>query len=474
MCYRLLIALLLLHLCGCGIASLPELPEKDWIDAGGEKNSLSSGTSTKGTSLYDSEKIYSFKDVVYLAMQQSPLVARGSINLSLQQIAKRDAQWRYLPELHLIYVISNNVTKYNEGTQYAGRKYGETEYQLSFSGYFNNPINTFFAVKAQNELEKIAISTQEKAISECIQEIAAIFLTIEFKENTITLLNNLKSTGKKKKEIASVKATYSTDLFNQVSVNEDFEGDVNLRLREAETELRLQRLRLKRLVGVDYSLALNIDAHSVHDVIDTFQPEGMTWQTCWEHTTDSYLLRQQIRLENANILVAWAQYVPNVGININDSPPKGQAQYQEAETDQFLHLTLDFPLLDWGRRLRMAETARANKRLRRLDELERRRDYGLRWQELEQELALARARREQRNRAAANAAQRVRAVEAAYTNGVTDLAAVEAFRQTALENSLAALAADYGVAVAKLRWMHHAAALGDKFLSKPDGGGGEQ
>ena len=60
-------------------------------------------------------------------------------------------------------------------------------------------------------------------------------------------------------------------------------------------------------------------------------------------------------------MVAWAQYIPDMSIQINNSPPAGQYQPVSGQEDTFLHLTFDFPLLDWGRRYRGVQTARMQK-----------------------------------------------------------------------------------------------------------------
>ena len=72
-------------------------------------------------------------------------------------------------------------------------------------------------------------------------------------------------------------------------------------------------------------------------------------------------------------------------------------------------MTLGFPLLDWGRRYRDAQQARARKRQSRLDEIIRRQEYQQRWFTAEEQLSLGRARLRQREHAEQSAAKRLQA-----------------------------------------------------------------
>ena len=51
--------------------------------------------------------------------------------------------------------------------------------------------------------------------------------------------------------------------------------------------------------------------------------------------------------------------IPSImSIALNNNPPAGQYQPTSGTEDTFLHLTFDFPLIDWGRRYRGVQTAR--------------------------------------------------------------------------------------------------------------------
>lgn len=445
---------------------LPSLPQKNWL----EKRNADAGK--KELAFYSPEKKHSFTDLVFMAIQQSPVIARGNINLEVQKISSNDAKWRYLPEMHLLYTISSNITKYNSNNKLKSSDYGQSSYQVAFSGVFNNPVATYFSVQAQDDMMKVAITTQRKAIGEIIRAIADCLLLMELKEQTVKYLEELLVVAQRQNAAAVTREAEQANILNPSSLTEDFVQDVTLRIRTAKTELTLQRSQLKQLVGIDITQKLDVDTHSVYAVLDTFNPQGLDWQEFWKKTEDRYLLRQQVRLEEANVMLAWAQYMPNISIALNENEPSGQEKPYGGKTDTFAHITFDMPILDWGHRYRMAAISSARKRQNQYDEIQRQREYGQRWISMEQELILAKARFEQREHAVDSAQRRYEAIDIAFKNGTADIATVASFQQTELERRLAMLMARYDVARVRLAWMHLAAGLTYYFLG--DSGNGEQ
>lgn len=414
---------------------------------------------------YQPDKILSFKDLVYLAIQSSPVISQGRINLEVQQISRKDAMWRYLPEMHLLYTISNNITKYNESQM--GKfddTYGKTQYQVSFTGVFNNPVATYFSVQAQDELMQVAVSTQRKAISECILNIANMLLLIELKEKSIDSLKKMLTLAERRRDFEQTRQRFTPNIYAQAAPSEEALQDIRLRLRTVEMELALSRSRLKLLVGIDVTKSLKVNPDGVHEMLAAFSPQNLDWQSCWEQTEDRYLLRQQVRLEEANVYLAWAQYVPNISMVLNENPPNGQSQAAGAQTDQFFHLTFDFPLLDWGHRYRMAAVSSAKRRQRMLDEIQNQREYGQRWVTMEQQLLLAQARAEQRAFADQAAQKNFAAMQIAFDHGTVGLDALVNAQQNGIEKALLAHQSTYDAAKAKLDWMFFSAELTKFFL----------
>lgn len=443
----------------------PELPRKDWL---GEDKPA---PEQKVAPIYSPEKKLSFTDLVYLAIQQSPVLERSSVNMDIQQIALTSARWKALPEVHLIAVVSNNLTQYNKGklNKNAQKDYGKTKYQISYTGVFNNPVATYFDVQAQKELMSIAIATHKKAIGKCINEIADLLVQIRAKEAVLASLKTSLEIARRNKGYADASSAFKTDIWNGPDAQEDIVREKTLQVDTAHMELTILRNQLKLLVGVDRNQQLQLDTDSVVSAINSFASEQLSWEECWEKSTERYLLAQQVRLHDAGIMLAWAQYVPNISFVVNESPPNGQAQPSNAETDQFLHISLNFPLLDWGLRYRNAEQSRAKKRQSRLDEIIKRREYQQRWFMAEDQLILARARLRQCEHAQSSAEKRLTAVQTSYDHGGSGMPELSRAQQSVQEARMARVNAEAAMLRNQLAWLDLSQSMQNSFLDNASG-----
>lgn len=443
----------------------PELPRRDWL--GEEKPA----TDQSVAPIYSPDKKLSFNDLVYLAIQQSPVLERSSVNMDIQQIALTSSRWKALPEVHLIAVVSNNLTQYNKGklNKNAQKDYGKTKYQISYTGVFNNPVATYFDVQAQKELMSIAIATHKNVIGKCINQIADLLVQIRAKETVLASLKDSLEIARRSKGYADTSGAYKTDIWNGPDAQEDIMRDKTLQVDTAHMELTFLRNQLKLLVGVDRNQQLLVDADSVVPAINSFALDQLSWEECWENSTDRYLLAQQVRLHDAGIMLAWAQYVPNISFVVNESPPNGQAQPSNAETDQFLHVSLNFPLLDWGLRYRNAEQSRAKKRQSRLDEIIKRREYQQRWFMAEDQLILARARLRQCEHAQSSAEKRLKAVQISYDHAGSSLPELSRAQQAVQEARMARANAEAAVLKNTLGWLDLSQSMQNSFLENASG-----
>lgn len=455
---------LLINGCSFGPAGfLPELPRKDWLNP--DKKSGENTAEKENLQIYNPNKTLNFEDLVFLAIQQSPVISRGGIDMEVQQIALTDTKWRYLPEVHLLYTISNNITQYNKGNPaYRNTDYGETAYQVQFSGNFQNPITTFFNVKAQNELLKVAQITHRKLIADVIEKLARSVLAIDLAEKKVKMLQELSANAEKKRDYSTRKEEYTVNLISPASLDEDYADNVDLLLREEKLQLAIEKSNLKMLVGLDKTQELNVNAQSLRNDLQTFKPNELSWRDVWNDTEQNFLMREQVQLEKANVMLAWARYTPNINFTVNDSPPKGQSQIRGTETDQFLHVYLSFPILDWGARYRQAKISGARERQRQLDLIEKEREYGQGWDAKEDSFLLAKARTERAIKNASSADKRLKAIEISYENGMADMALLSRFRDEALNRRITILERENAVDLARLAWMHYASKLAQRYL----------
>ncbi|MBR4741638.1 MAG: hypothetical protein IK079_01905, partial [Desulfovibrio sp.] len=118
----------------------PELPARHWLaESPGVPVEKKEKLETAIESFYNPIHKFLFEDSVYLAIQQSPMLVNSAVNLEIKRLALTDSKWHYLPEPHITFTITNNLTRYNDDTKYTTGDYGRTKFDIGFRTDFPNP-----------------------------------------------------------------------------------------------------------------------------------------------------------------------------------------------------------------------------------------------------------------------------------------------------------------------------------------------
>lgn len=473
--YRIF-CLLLLGLClvctACssqkaGLRS-PELPARHWLD---ESPGVPVDNKAKLDSvvdkLYDPTKIFSFEDCVYLTIQQSPLLVNSAVEIEIKRVALTDAVWKYLPEPRMNFRISNNLTRYNTSQKDTPGDYGRTKLDIGFYAAFPNPVATYFEHQVQKALVNMAISTHRKAIGEAIHKIAQSYLKLQAQRDILAAQKSLLPMGKELAaywhQIEAVEGRQGTAL----NLANQHQRELELTVEQTIMQEVMERTQLKILAGVDPQHKLKVDSGHAHEILGGFDGRKLKWENRWPTTEDELLLRAQVKLGDYNIMVAWAEYVPDMTIQLNKYPPAGQYQPTGGTEDYFLHLNFDFPLLDWGRRYRGVQTARMIK-AQAFHELSRKRtDYSNQWLQAEQAVTLAQTRLKLAKTRLDTATLQYKEAQISFNEGTAELPEVTNRQEAMVQARIAHIEAELEYRLANLNWMHLANVLQERFLGLP-------
>lgn len=461
-----------LFLIGCssnkaGLRS-PELPARHWLEeAPGVPVENKAKLDAALPNLYDPDKTFDFEDCVFLTIQQSPILVNSAVEIEIKKLALTDAVWKYLPEPHLIFTVTNNLTNLNMDERDTPGDYGRTKLRVGFEALFPNPVATYFEQKVQKIMLNLAIATHRKAVGEAIYNIAKAYLKLQAQRDILAAQKELLPVGKQ-----------LIDYWQQVESVEGRQGVALNLARQAQRERELtiektnmqevmDRTQLKILAGVDPHERFNVDTSQAAAILAGFDGPRLRWEDCWQKTEDDLLLRAQVKLADYNILVAWAQYVPEMRLQVNNSPPSGQYQPPHGKEDTFLHLTFDFPILDWGRRYRGVQTARMQK-AQAFHEMSRMRNsYSHKWLGAQQAAALAATELELQKTHFQTAQMQYQEASIAFNEGMAELPQVEQTRDAMLTAQIAMIQAELEYRLAVLDWMYIANVLQERFLGPP-------
>ena len=446
----------------------PELPARHWLEeTPGVPVEKKDKLDAVVANLYDPAKKFTFEDCVYLTIQQSPLLVNSAVNLEIKRLALTNAVWKYLPEPRMTLAVTNNLTSYTKNEPDIPGDYGRTKMRVGFYAAFPNPVATYFEHQVQRLMVNLAISTHRKAVGEAIYKVAQAYLRLEAKNEILRI----------QKEVAPL-ARETTRYWEQLESADGRQG-VALNLahqHEREVELTsermtmeevMERTSLKILAGVEPQQRLNIDSKSANDILRGFNGKDYRWEDRWLVTEDNLLLRSQIRLGDYNIMLAWAEYVPDMTIRVDKNPPAGQYQPADGQEDYFWRLTFDFPLIDWNRRYRGVQAARM-KKAQAFHELSRKRtDYSNTWLQCEQRVALAETNHRLAKVHFETAEMRYKEARISFETGLGDMPAMSSAHEAMVQSRIKLIEAELELKLANLEWMYVANLLQERFLGLP-------
>ncbi len=467
-----LLALMLMVLVGCAshkaTQQAPELPAKHWLDeAPGVPVEYKAKLDAAVPNLYNPDKVFKFDDCVYLTIQQSPLLVNSAVELEIQKLQLTDAIWGYLPEPRMSVGVSNNITAYNMGGDNLPSDYGQTKFDVSFYAAFPNPINAYFNHQSQTAMVNLAIATHRKAIAETIYDVATIYQKLEAKNRIVEVQKELLPLTKKLtaywQQLESVDGRQGVPL--NLAVQKEREAE--LQLERIEIENLMLRTKLKIVAGVELQQKLNIETSDAESMFQGFDGQSLHWEDRWVVQEDEFLMRAQVELSDFGILLAWAKYIPDMSLQVNNYPPSGQYQPPDGVEDTFVHLTFDFPLIDWGKRYRGVQTARMQKALAFQELNHARTEYSNDWIEAQQEFDLAKTSLKIAQTSLDVANMKAKEAEINFSEGIAAYPAVANTQESLIEARINYIQHELDFNLAKLKWMNLAGVLTERYIGTP-------
>ncbi len=459
-------------LAGCASSkagiSAPTLPARHWLEESpGVPIENKSKLQSAVPNLYNAQKEFSFEDCVFLSIQQSPALVDSAVDIEIKKLDLTSAVWEYLPEPRMRVTISNNLTAFNKNRNDTPANYGKTEFDVGFYATFPNPVETYFNHQARKVLYNLAISTHRKAVGEVITEIAEIYQRLDAQRQILEIQQELLPLTKK--VTAYWKKVEAADGSRGVALNLAIqrEREAELKVERTKIENTMLRTELKSLAGVESMHKMNLNTKDANAILAGFNGDSLNWENRWILTEDELLLRAQVKLRDFNILVAWAEYVPSMTFSVNQSPPAGQYQPVNGTDDTFLHLSLDFPLIDWGRRYRGVQTARMEKAKAFQEQRRARTKYSNIWIEAKQKVQLAETSLKISKTGLEVASMKAKEAQINFSAGTIDFPALASAQEALNAAKIAQVSAELDYKLAQLAWMDVAGVLKERYIGQP-------
>ena len=313
----------------------------------------------------------------------------------------------------------------------------------------------------------MALATHRKAVGETIYKIAQAYLKLKAQREILAAQQGVLPLGKelvaywRQVENVEGKQGASRNLATQ------HQRELELTVEQGKMEEVIQHTNLKILAGVEPKQKFVIDTKNTDKILEGFDGRAIKWEDRWSTTEDDLLLRGQIKLADNDILLAWAEYVPSMTLNLDNYPPAGQYQPSSGREDWFFHLNFDLPLIDWGRRYRGVQTARMKKAQAFHEMAQKRTDYANRWLQAEQQVALSETEFKLAKTRFETAEMQYQEAKIAFDQGLEEQPLVTQRHEEMANASIALSRAKLSLQLAQLDWMYLANMLQERILGRP-------
>jgi outer membrane protein TolC len=338
-------------------AQTPPAPKSAQADPGQRTNVTEAATPLRSPANFD--------ECIRVALSQSPLLVKSSIDIETKRLDLGDSYSSYIPTLSI------NTTYYFNRPSSSSHK---EPFTLSFSTGIWNPVMTFFEVQARKDMINIAVLNHLQIISEGLRRVGYNFLQLGMLEDQTSIIKEKSDMAAQLLEYAQTRSSLGqgTDLDVRIA-----ESKITLVKAEAD-KLRNTKLMvtddLKFILGVPFIQKVDLDLSNARaQVVTNFDPYSVTGEVLRENSYELKVQEYNKALQRKNITVSYVKFIPtfNFGFQSVDALSDSASQ---SGLPLYPYVTASLPL-DWWTKSR--DINRQQKKLGQIESEARSKEFKL-------------------------------------------------------------------------------------------------
>jgi|GEM_PF-1254973 len=322
-----------------------------------------------------------FDECVRVALAQSPLLTKSSIEIESKRLDVGDAYSQYIPTIVMSttfylrlpeYKNTASSTAYSSVLQnatsdpaqnlsnsisaanaiYAGNSSNRNRktYDLSFSTGTWNPLLTAFDVQAKKELVNIAVLSHLRVIDQGLKRLGVVYLQLGMVDSMIGMAKEKEELARKNLEYVKTRAGLGQGAQLDVSIAET---KINLTKAEAEKMRTTKSVlldELKFILGLPFVQKVDLAlANAPRQVLENFNPANVSDESLRKHSFKLRIHEYEKALQRKNIALSYIRFLPTFSFGFTSISTLNNTSYKEdTSTLPFMYpnLTLNFPF-DW-------------------------------------------------------------------------------------------------------------------------------
>ncbi len=284
-----------------------------------------------------------FNECVRVALAQSPLLMKSSLEIEAKRLDVGDAISQYIP------TISVNVTYYFKRPKSEEDDPDKKPYTVSFSTGSWNPVLTTFEVQARREMVNIAVLGHLKVIDKGLLRLGTDFLQLGLLKGQMDVIKEKEKLAAQYLDYAKTKATLDQGAGLDVKIAETKLSVVRAEEDKIKTTRSMITDDLKFILGVPFIQKVTLDTEDARrQVVGDFNPANVTDETLRSHSFDLKMHEYEKALQRKNIALSYVKFMPsfNFGFQTIDALNSSTSEEKDQGFPFYPYVTFSVPL-DW-------------------------------------------------------------------------------------------------------------------------------
>ena len=322
-----------------------------------------------------------FQECVRVALAQSPILTKSSIEIESKRLDVGDAYSQYIPTIVMSTTFYLRLPEYKNTVSsaawssvmenasssatdnlansisaanavYAGNSANRNrkQYDLNFSTGAWNPLLTAFDVQAKKEMVNIAVLSHLKVIDGGLKRLGTTFLQLGMIDSMLKLAKEKEDLAVKNLEYVKTRAGLGQGAELDVRI-----AETKISMAKAEAEkLRTTRSvlldEMKFIMGIPFVQKINLAlSDAPKQVLEDFNPATVTDEKLRKHSFQLRIHEYEVSLQRKNIALSYIHFLPTFSFGFTSVSTLNSTSYKEdTSTLPFMYpnVTFNFPF-DW-------------------------------------------------------------------------------------------------------------------------------
>ncbi|MHC1745062.1 MAG: TolC family protein [Syntrophobacteraceae bacterium] len=295
--------------------------------------------STESDDLNPSRGGRNFDQCVRLAIQQSPQIKSGSLEIDVRRLDESDNKYAFIPS------FSVRTRYYIDAPKSLGGD--DQPYSLGFYTEPYNPFQTYFSLQASKMFTQIAVLSHLHAISGFIHRLGNSMLELESMSRMEALQDEVVALARQ--NVAYARNKMKSESLSPLELRL---AEQELLLAEAEkekiaTSQRVMKDAVRGLLGLEANENLDLNVGGLRsEILNGFLPEKASLESARSNSYQVKIQKLKKELQALRIKLAYSKFLPTLVGGIDNGDPLSRSN----KGDYFVFVGLEMPLWDGMKR----------------------------------------------------------------------------------------------------------------------------